>query len=106
MVGAVFLQVTTAEGSESAQSLLAPWNAGLPASFWRAPLGVSSVEFCVLLATPALVSSIVLLVSSCGYTRQNIPRVSNLCGEESSYFFSFFALCYFFLWFLLETRPV
>lgn len=71
-----FVQVTTAEGSESAQSLLAPWNAGLPASFWRAPVGVSSVEFCVLLAAPALVSSIVLLVSSCGYTRQNIPRVS------------------------------
>lgn len=71
------VQIETAAGSDSAQSLLAPWNSRTFNSFWRAPTGVSTVEFCVLLATPSTVTSIVLLVSSCGYNSQDVPIVSS-----------------------------
>jgi hypothetical protein len=70
------VQVQTAEGSEPPQSLLSPWSTRLPATYWRAPEGVTMVEFCVALASPAVVSTIVLLVSPCGFTPQDLPMVS------------------------------
>lgn len=70
------MQVHTAEGSEPAQSLLAPWSTELPNKYWRAPVGVTTVELCMSLVASAFVSSIVLLVSPCGYTRQDVPVVS------------------------------
>ncbi|XP_024361756.1 probable phosphoinositide phosphatase SAC9 [Physcomitrium patens] len=73
--------VSTAEGSEPAQSLLAPWNSGTSKSFWRAPIGAPTVEFCVLLAAPSVVNTIVILVSSCGYTSQDVPLVDIWYGN-------------------------
>jgi hypothetical protein len=35
------------------------------------------VEFCILLAAPSVVTSIVLIVSSRGYTSQDVPIVSS-----------------------------
>lgn len=35
------------------------------------------MEFCILLAAPSVVTSIVLLVSSCGYSSQDVPLVSS-----------------------------
>jgi hypothetical protein len=73
--------IETAAGSDTAQSLLAPWNSRTCNSFWRAPIGVSTVDFCVLLATPSTVTSIVLLVSSCGYNSQDVPIVDISYGD-------------------------
>jgi hypothetical protein len=71
----ILTSVQTAEGSEPPQSLLSPWSTRLPATYWRAPEGVTMVEFCVALASPAVVSTIVLLVSPCGFTSQDLPMV-------------------------------
>lgn len=73
--------VDTAVGSESAQSLLAPWNSGAFKSYWQSPVGVSTVEFCILLAAPSVVTSIVLIVSSRGYTSQDVPIVDISYGN-------------------------
>lgn len=87
VTGSEFLQVHTAEGSEPAQSLLAPWNTGQPSKYWRAPLGVSTVELCISLAAPASVSSIVLLVSPCGYTYRDVPVVHKKLHSGSGFQF-------------------
>jgi hypothetical protein len=44
-------------------------------SYWHAPMGVHSVEFCIALATPAFVSGVVFIIDICGYTNLDIPIV-------------------------------
>lgn len=69
-------QVETAVGSEPILSLIAPLGIGAHHSFWRAPTGVSTVEFSVILGNLADVSGVALLVSSCGYSSFDCPTVS------------------------------
>ncbi len=65
----------TANESAPLQSLLTPWNMGSHESYWHAPMGVHSVEFCIALATPAFVSGVVFIIDICGYTNLDIPIV-------------------------------
>ncbi|XP_039145978.1 probable phosphoinositide phosphatase SAC9 [Dioscorea cayenensis subsp. rotundata] len=67
--------VETAVGSEPILSLIAPLGIGAHHSFWRAPTGVSTVEFSVILGNLADVSGVALLVSSCGYSSFDCPTV-------------------------------
>jgi hypothetical protein len=67
--------VPTANESAPLQSLLTPWNMGSPETFWHAPVGVHSVEFCIALVTPAFVSGVVFIIDICGHTNLDIPIV-------------------------------
>lgn len=65
----------TANESAPLQSLLTPWNMGSHESYWHAPVGVHSVEFCIALAMPAFVSGVVFIIDTCGHTNLDIPIV-------------------------------
>ncbi|KAJ0976307.1 hypothetical protein J5N97_018272 [Dioscorea zingiberensis] len=67
--------VETAIGSEPFLSLIAPLGIGAHHSFWRAPTGVSTVEFSVTLGNLSDVSGVALFVSSCGYSTFDCPTV-------------------------------
>ncbi|CAN6468275.1 unnamed protein product [Victoria cruziana] len=82
--------VETADGSAPALSLLLPLDAGEAGSYWRAPPDSTNVEFAIVLGTLSIVSGIILLVSSCGYSTFDIPIVqvwasNKVSKEERSY---------------------
>ncbi|KAJ7567413.1 hypothetical protein O6H91_02G146100 [Diphasiastrum complanatum] len=73
--------VKSAKDSDPVQSLISSLHEGSKNSFWKAAPGVSNVEIAIVLGTPSTVSSIVLLVSPCGYMQQNVPTVEIWCGD-------------------------
>lgn len=73
--------IETAEGSESALSLLASPYLGSPEAYWKAPQSVSSVVLTVILSTPSAVSGLVMLISSCGYSAHDTPILDVWCGN-------------------------
>ncbi|XP_031497085.1 probable phosphoinositide phosphatase SAC9 isoform X2 [Nymphaea colorata] len=82
--------VETADGSAPALSLLLPLDAGAAGSYWRAPSDSTNVELAIVLGTLSIVSGIILLVSSCGYSTFDIPIVqvwasNKVSKEERSY---------------------
>ncbi|KAJ7567420.1 hypothetical protein O6H91_02G146100 [Diphasiastrum complanatum] len=74
-------KVKSAKDSDPVQSLISSLHEGSKNSFWKAAPGVSNVEIAIVLGTPSTVSSIVLLVSPCGYMQQNVPTVEIWCGD-------------------------
>ncbi|WOL11732.1 putative phosphoinositide phosphatase SAC9 [Canna indica] len=68
-------QVDSAEDSEPLLSLLAPLGMGEPHNYWRAPPGLSTVEFSVVLGSLSDVSGVALIISSCGYSMSDCPTV-------------------------------
>nr|XP_043609995.1 probable phosphoinositide phosphatase SAC9 [Erigeron canadensis] len=81
--------IESASGSAPPLSLLAPLNAGLRQSYWKAPSTTSSAELIIVLGNLSDVSGVVLLVSPCGYSMSDSPTVqiwasNNLHKEERS----------------------
>lgn len=81
------LQVETADGSAPALSLLLPLDAGEAGSYWRAPPDSTNVEFAIVLGTLSIVSGIILLVSSCGYSTFDIPIVRTYFCDACTFAF-------------------
>ncbi|KAJ4723770.1 Phosphoinositide phosphatase [Melia azedarach] len=67
--------VETAKDSAPVLSLLAPLNSGSRHSYWRAPPSTTTVEFVVVLSTLSDVTGVILLVSPCGYSMADTPKV-------------------------------
>ncbi|XP_072998445.1 probable phosphoinositide phosphatase SAC9 [Typha latifolia] len=67
--------VETEVGSEPLLTLLSPLGLGEQHSYWRAPPGLSSAEFSIVLGSLSDVSGVAMIVSSCGYTSSDCPIV-------------------------------
>lgn len=71
-----FLQmVETANDSEPLLSLLAPFGTGEYTSYWKAPQGITSVEFSIVLGGLSDIAGVSIIVSSCGYSASDCPIV-------------------------------
>ncbi|XP_023524633.1 probable phosphoinositide phosphatase SAC9 [Cucurbita pepo subsp. pepo] len=82
--------VETAADSAPALSLLAPLGSGSFSSYWKAPPNTTSAEFVIVLGSISDVSSVIMIVSPCGYSAGDTPIVqiwaSNFIHrEERSY---------------------
>lgn len=73
--------VPAAETSESCLSLLASPFLGSRDSYYKAPSGVTSVMLTIVLSTPSAVSGLLLLVSPCGYSVNDIPSLEVWSGN-------------------------
>ncbi|KAJ3694465.1 hypothetical protein LUZ60_009945 [Juncus effusus] len=76
--------VETDEGSEPLLSLISPLNIGERESYWRSPVGVSSVEFSLVLGRTSDVAGVAVIVSSCGYSSSNCPTVEIWASNKIS----------------------
>lgn len=56
-------------------SLLAPVGMGEHRSYWKAPASLSTVEFSVVLGSLSDVAGVILMISSCGYSTFDCPKV-------------------------------
>ncbi|XP_024545394.1 probable phosphoinositide phosphatase SAC9 isoform X1 [Selaginella moellendorffii] len=77
----LLFSVHSDRGSEPATSLISTRSSFNTMSYWRAPPGLPSVEFSIVLGQPSSVTGIILLVSPCGYTAQDAPTVDIWCGS-------------------------
>ncbi|XP_019056722.1 PREDICTED: probable phosphoinositide phosphatase SAC9 isoform X2 [Tarenaya hassleriana] len=68
-------KVETGAVSAPFLSLLAPLISGPCNSYWKAPSGVNSVEFAIALSNLSDVSSVILIISPCGYSDADAPTV-------------------------------
>ncbi|KAF5726840.1 hypothetical protein HS088_TW22G00524 [Tripterygium wilfordii] len=74
--------VETAVDSAPFLSLLAPLDAELRYSYWKAPTNTTFIEFAIVLGTLSDVSGVILLVSPCGYSVADAPNVQIWAGNK------------------------
>ncbi|KAL8232512.1 hypothetical protein R6Q57_002290 [Mikania cordata] len=85
--GSILHSVDSAPGSAPVLSLLAPLDTVSHESlYWKAPPRTSCVEFAIVLGSLSDVSSVVLVLSPCGYSTSDAPtvqiRASNKIDKE------------------------
>ncbi|KAI3820125.1 hypothetical protein L1987_13983 [Smallanthus sonchifolius] len=74
--GSILHSIESAPGSAPILSLLAPLDTvSQDASYWKAPPKTSSAEFVIVLGNLFNVSSVVLVLSPCGYSMSDSPTV-------------------------------
>ncbi|CAM8897025.1 unnamed protein product [Rhodiola kirilowii] len=82
--------VETAPDAAPSLSLLSPYEFDPRKSYWRAPPNSRCVEFVIALGSLADVSGVILLISPCGYSSNDVPSVqiwasNHIQKEERSF---------------------